>query len=92
MSTPVKINDTRLADMTDPAADQTYERLAPLFSAIAITTIQPPMQAFAAAAATYSAALKQQRISVVTEDIQNLDHNRDRGEPEIIPETPPCAP
>ena len=79
MNKPAMIETIHLANMTDPHADQTYTGLVPIFNTIAITVLQAAAQEFEATAKRYSDALKQQRISVVTEDIQALDRNRDRA-------------
>ena len=85
MSTPKMIEHIHITHMTDPDLDQTATRLIPVFvPALDQKPLRMALEDLVEKATVYSEALKQQRISVYTEDIQALERNRDRALTELF--------
>ena len=80
-TTIIEISITRL---TDPALDETAMRLVPVINKITVEPLPPAIADFVQKAGAYSAAISQQRISILTKDIQLLDRNRDHTLTELF--------
>ena len=63
--------------LTNTEFDETARDLVPVLNKITIDPLPTLITAFAQQAAEYSAAVKQQRISPLTEEIQLIERNRD---------------
>ena len=84
MPTAVSVHTIHLGHLPNTALDQTSTRLVPVFNGITLPLLLPAVQAFAAKSAAYSAAVKRQLISVLTEEIQALERNRDHALTELF--------
>ena len=85
MNTSNLIINIKLSYLTNAELDETSLRLVPVFNTIITVEPLPPFVAdFAQKTSAYSAAIKQQQVSVLTRDIQLLDRNRDRALTELF--------
>ena len=84
MSNPATIKNIDLSRLTNAELDEASLSLIPVLNKITTEPLPPFIADFTQKTSAYSAAIKQQQISVLTEDIQNLDRNRDRALTELF--------